>query len=71
MRLGQKVVCRPITANEGVLNGVVKGYAVKQKTGRIVYIHPRRRFIIVEFQGPYASYRESFNPLDVEVWGKE
>lgn len=32
----------------------------KKKDGVVVYIHPRRRFMTLEFEGADGKYRESF-----------
>ena len=63
MYLGQKVVCMPITLNDQVETHKA---ARKPQTGKIVYIHPARRWIVVEF-GPV---RESFFWWDVLQFGR-
>lgn len=37
--------------------------ACKSMVGRVVYIHPERRYAVLEFEGPGGKSRESF-PLD-------
>lgn len=32
----------------------------KTMTGRVTYIHPLRRYYVVEFKFPKGSFRESF-----------
>ena len=38
------------------------GHREKEKrlTGTVVYIHPRKRFYILEFHLPHGSFRESY-----------
>lgn len=32
------------------------------REGKVVYIHPQRRFIVLEFQGKLGPFREAFYP---------
>lgn len=41
----------------GISNGLL---TPKQCDGVVVYIHPQRRFFIVEFKFEYGSFRQSF-----------
>ena len=69
MRIGQKVVCCQFTLDLNVSHTKNSDrWKVKPQTGRIVYIHPRRRYIVVVF---HNEIRESFFPCDVVSWGKE
>ena len=36
------------------------------REGKVVYIHPRRLFIVLEFQGESGKFREAFWPEDIE-----
>lgn len=64
MYIGQKVVCRPETFC-GVTDKM-KTENGRPKTGKIIYIHPRKRWIVVSF-GPV---RESFFVWDVLQFGR-
>lgn len=33
----------------------------KRATGTVVYIHPERRYYVVEFRMKYGSFREGYN----------
>ena len=35
------------------------------REGKVVYIHPRRLFIMLEFQGQSGKFREAFWPEDI------
>ena len=37
--------------------------ASKSMVGRVVYIHPKKRYAVLEFEGPGGKAKESF-PLD-------
>lgn len=50
MQIGDKVSCQ-INFGKGDPN---------TKTGRVIYIHPCRRFYIAEFEGAGGNWRESF-----------
>lgn len=63
MHIGQKVVCLPVTLNDQIETRKV---ARKPQTGKIIYIHPARRWIVVAF-GPV---RESFYVWDVLQFGR-
>ena len=63
MHIGQKVVCMPETLLDQVDRKAVKG---KPKTGKIAYIHPSGRWIMVVF-GPV---RECFFVWDVLQFGR-
>lgn len=64
MHIGQKVVCCPLTL--GDVEDPYKKPQNKAQSGKIVYIHPRRRWIVVAF-GPV---RESFFVWDVLQFGR-
>ena len=38
---------------------------IEVREGKIVYIHPRRLFIVLEFQGESGKFRESFWPEEI------
>lgn len=38
----------------------------KTITGKVIYVHPERRFYTVEFQCPYGTYRECFTDMKYE-----
>lgn len=63
MHIGQKVVCLPVTLNDQIDPKRRAGH--KPQTGKIIYIHPARRWIVVAF-GPV---RESFFVWDVLKFG--
>ena len=63
MHIGQKVVCLPVTLADQI--DATKS-AKKAQTGKIIYIHPAKRWIVVEF-GPV---RESFFVWDVLQFGR-
>lgn len=63
MHIGQKVVCLPVTLADQV---DTTRSAKKPQTGKIVYIHPARRWIVVEF----GLVRESFFVWDVLQFGR-
>lgn len=64
MHIGQKVVCLPVTLADQV--DPKKSATHKPQTGKIIYIHPAKRWIVVEF-GPV---RESFFVWDVLQFGR-
>ncbi len=35
------------------------------REGKVVYIHPRRLFIVLEFQGKRGNFREAFWPEEI------
>jgi hypothetical protein len=39
---------------------------IEVREGKVVYIHPRRLFIVLEFQGESGKFREAFWPEDIE-----
>ena len=41
------------------------------REGREVYRHPKRRFVVLEFQGAGGKFREAFWPENVERVGRE
>lgn len=64
LKIGDKVRRTPITFGEEDAPqhmGQHRAQRKKSYTGRIVYIHPDRRFHIVEFSVPGGTIRESFN----------
>ena len=67
MHVGQTMVCRPFNLDPDIRYSA-PSVLVKPQSGRIVYIHPRGRYLVVEFGG---RIRESFFPQDVLRWGKE
>ena len=38
---------------------------IEVREGKVVYIHPRRLFIMLEFQGQSGKFREAFWPEDI------
>ena len=38
---------------------------IEVREGKVVYIHPRRLFIVLEFQGQSGKFREAFWPEEV------
>lgn len=37
-----------------------EGGTVPSMTGKVVYVHPRGRYAVLEFMGPHGPARESF-----------
>lgn len=64
MELGQKVICRPITFYEPDPESQKR---VGPQTGRIAYIHPKGRYVTVEFERHGKLLRESFFPDEIQV----
>ena len=63
MEIGQKVSCTPLT-----LAADPHYKKLEKKTGRIVYIHPRGRYVAVEFTTRDGQkLRESFAPDEITV----
>lgn len=60
--IGQKVVCVP-TVDDPI---APKSSRRKPRTGTIFYIHPARRWIVVDF----GIFRESFFTWDVLHYGR-
>lgn len=65
MHIGQRVVCTPITLYDAEKAGPQKP---SPQSGRIVYIHPDRRYLTVEFA---LGIRESFYTDEILQWEKE
>jgi hypothetical protein len=42
-----------------------KGKDVRGHIGTVVYIHPKRHFVTLEFQGKLGKFRESFYPNEL------
>lgn len=57
MKIGQKVQRFPVSFSE---QDGKKGEAKRPMTGTVVFIHPKGRFHIVEFQVRGKAVRESF-----------
>lgn len=55
--------------------GMDGGSLLPPEHGRVVYVHPARRFIVVEFSFPCGTFRESYALRaqigDSPVWGEE
>lgn len=66
MKLGQKAVARPETLVALSDKGKSK-VAGAVMTGKIKYIHPKMRFVTIEFECRGGSIRESFPPEEVRV----
>lgn len=37
------------------------------RPGRVVYVHPAGRFVVIEFELPFGTCREVFFPWEVEA----
>ena len=61
--VGQKSVCKPKTFHE---HDEDSNHRYITMTGRVSYIHPEERFIMVDFETPGGILRESFNPKEVQ-----
>lgn len=59
MKIGQKVWCRSAALAGDAEDG-------KRLRGKIVYIHPRMRYITVELPCGRGVIRECFQPQDVQ-----
>ena len=68
MKVGQKVICRPVSMGGGQLSRDLKEQH-PLRTGRIFYVHPLGRYVTVEFELAGGRVRESFKPLDVQLCG--
>lgn len=66
LRLGQKAVCRPETLVAMSDKGKNK-VAGALMTGKIKYIHPKMRFVTVEFECKGNLIRECFAPEEVKA----
>lgn len=46
----------------------IYGYGVESTApitkGRVVYVHPGRRFFVLEFEALFGTFRESFQLMD-------
>ena len=62
--VGQKAVCKTKTFHEYKWDSSHKHTTM---TGRISYIHPEERFIIVDFETPGGILRESYKPMEVKL----
>lgn len=61
MQLGDKVTARPMTL-QGVVDIVdnQNRHTHTLHPGTVVYIHPERRYYVVEFRFDFGSFRETF-----------
>lgn len=61
MKLGEKVVRLPVTIEYPVITdrGIIRSER-RPLSGRVVYIHPRGRYHVVEFDMPGGPVREAF-----------
>lgn len=64
MYVGQKAVCMTKTFHEYEEDSCHKRVTM---TGRISYIHPEERFIMVEFETPGGNLRECYKPMEVRL----
>lgn len=64
MHIGQKVVCQPVTLADQL--DPKKSATHKPQTGKIIYIHPSGRWIMVAF----GLVRECFFVWDVLQFGR-
>lgn len=70
MYLGQKVVCEPLTLSDNIISNTMQQVRTKPRSGRIEYIHPQRRFVVVAFETDQGVVRESFAPSEIKQFGK-
>ena len=61
--VGQKAVCKPKTFHEYDEECNKKRVTM---TGRVSFVHPEGRFVLVEFETPGGLLRECFNPREVQ-----
>lgn len=66
MHIGQRVICCPVTLTPEIKTRPFNVIRPKPYTGKIVYIHPARRFVVVAFDG--GKVRESFFVPDILQW---
>lgn len=61
MRVGDKVTRLPVTIEYPVITdrGIIKSER-RTVCGMVIYIHPERRYHVVEFDMPGGPVRESF-----------
>ena len=38
---------------------------IEVREGKVVYIHPRRLFVVLEFEGESGKFREAFWPKEI------
>lgn len=58
MKIGDKVSRIPLTLGFGFEDKVAS--RTRRRTGTVVYIHPKKRYHIVEFQTEGGPVREAF-----------
>ena len=46
--------------SEPLFEGHKRSTSTKLFNGTVVYVHPERRYFVVQFDFPHGSYRESF-----------
>lgn len=61
--VGQKAVCKTRTFHEYAEDSC---HRYTTMTGRVSYIHPEERFVIIDFETPGGILRESFQPREVQ-----
>ncbi len=69
MRIGQACVVHPVTLT-GYDEDQGKNKTKVAKRGKIVYIHPKMRFVRVAFEFLSGSIVESFAPEEVKCLGR-
>ncbi|KLU61695.1 hypothetical protein CEB3_c18730 [Peptococcaceae bacterium CEB3] len=57
VRLGQRVSVKPW------LGGKVSPESIGRRTGKIVYIHPQNRFVVVDL----GVFREAYDPRQIHT----
>lgn len=67
MKIGDKVVCRPVKIVD--IDALGRKTENQVQTGRVEYIHPKGRYVTVAFETPKGTLRESFLPGEVQVTG--
>lgn len=62
MKLGQTVIRTPLTFTDFDLKA--RKPIIRPMRGTVVYLHPCRRFCVLEFASPLGPIRESFSEVD-------
>lgn len=58
IKVGQRYWVRPAF-------GTLQNSEDKEQVGTVVWVHPEKRYAVLEFQGVYGNPRESFMPGDL------
>ena len=67
MKIGDKVVCRPVKIVD--IDPLGRKTENKLQTGVVEYVHPKGHYVTVAFETPKGVLRESFMPQEVQATG--